>query len=180
MLNLTSSNITWNEERGYYEIVGPLVNNGLDEVILWPSDLHRAGEWVEERELPFLLYYRPHNRDHIVQDGDTLCHHNVRIPEPASDDLKPISQVTEREWRLLTSTTSDVCSECKSYLYELELLPEDIPEGMPEFNCPECGEPASQVGHYLGTGMVHHSDGTKHQIDFPIYDEWRRGEDNDE
>jgi hypothetical protein len=121
------------------------------------------------------IYYRTGSRDHITKDGKPVC--NGRVRTPAEDDLKPIEELTDREFLLLTSDTSNLCSRCMGYASRIGLF-ESAPDGdLPEFPCPECGEPAQSVGRVMGIAQVEHGDGTTHEIDFAVYERWRQGED---
>lgn len=121
------------------------------------------------------MYYRRKRRDHIVVEGDTLCHINVRLPrDDDSEDLKPLPEVTEREWDLIRETRS-LCDLCLDEATSWDLLPETPPD-RPPLPCPVCGEDAVKMMKVYGIGTAKHADGTKHDFDFEPIEEWRRKE----
>ena len=132
----------------------------------------------------YLIYYRRGNRDHFMKGGDTLCSHNVRTPDsPDSDDLKLLTEVTEREWQLITGGRpgpSNLCTQCRSIASRKDLILEDIPDGIPSFPCPECGKDAERIMSMMGMGYIEHEDGERHRLGMEVYESWRRGENPEE
>jgi hypothetical protein len=146
-----------------------------DVIELEPHSFSRLAEWVNQKNITrHRLYFRNGHKDHIGVGDDTLCHNNVRLPnEDDSPDLRPFAETTEREWRVLLSTGS-LCSRCHTIARRKGLLP-SVPDGMPGFPCPECGEKTTRVVNQMGLGIAKHEDGTGHDFDFEIFETWRRG-----
>lgn len=178
-VNLQKGYARWDSERGYLTIGGPSVHNDKNTTVaLWPSDVDRLGTWLSDfdMETPYFIYYRRRYRDHIVRDGDTICSHNVNVPGPASDQLKPFPQVTDREWASLkTGDWGDLCSQCRSQVRRQDLLPKGEPEEVPPFPCPVCGEPVGGVSEVMGSGYAEHDDKPNHEFDMTVFHEWRKG-----
>jgi len=131
---------------------------------------------LHEARSPFHIYYRWYNKDHIVQDGDTLCHYSVNVPIPQSEDLKPLSGVTDHEWSLILARGSNFCTLCYNMAQGRGIFPDRDFGEPPKFPCPECGDEASRITVIMGIASVDHEDGRYHQIDFSEYQDWRRGE----
>lgn len=170
---------SWHPERGYLTISAPSAHNDGSAVIaLWPSDVDQLGTWLADldMETPYFIYYRQGNKDHIVRDGDTICSHNVNVLGPASDQLKPFPQVTDREWgSLKTANWGDLCSQCRSRADRGDLFPEGKREEIPQFPCPVCGEPVSEISPMMGIGYAEHDDGPDHEFNMSVFHEWRKG-----
>ena len=164
--------VEWDPEAGMVYF-----GNEKGEVVqLNAAIMQEVSAWVHERNLSrYQLYYRRDHKDHIVVDGDTLCTNNVRLPrDEASDKLKPLPRVTEREWRFIKATGS-LCSGCSAVGYRNNLVPA-VPDGVPAFPCPECGEKTTEITGYHGSGIARHENGESHTFDFEIFERWRRGE----
>jgi hypothetical protein len=155
-----------------------LWNRDGEEIEMNPYVFEQLRDWVREKNVErHELYFRSTNKDHLVLDGSTLCDYNVRVPENEdSDKLKPLPETTQRAWRIIQETRS-MCSECRESGYSAGLIP-SVPEGLPSFPCPECGETAAnvRVNAHFGIGIADHDDGTTHEFDFEIHQRWRRGE----
>ena len=169
----------WNEETGTVQFRFNQDKAELDEEpALWPSDAARLGQWLSEysnHEVPFYIYYRRSNKDHVVQDGDTLCGNTVNVPGPHSDSLKPVSEVTDHEWSLILSRHTSFCNQCWGVARRKGLWPEESPQQPPSFTCPECGDSVESINEMVGVTMVEHPDGRTHEIDRDSYENWRRG-----
>ena len=127
----------------------------------------------------YQIYYRTSYKDHILEHGDTLCSYNVRVPHGGeSDNCKPLSEVTEREWRYMMASNS-FCSGCRASASRANLIPE-VPDGLPAFYCPKCGESVKRVLDHSGIGIAEHQNGESHTFEFRIFERWRRGEDPEE
>jgi hypothetical protein len=128
------------------------------------------------------IYYRkadstlPNPRDHIVSDGETLCDHRVDLSKPGS--IKSTEDVSKAEWALLFGPSSNLCGECMEIAEYGEHIPESIPEGEPEYQCPQCGEPAEKVDLEHVASVLHYSTaparGTVHKVPREHYEQWRR------
>lgn len=121
-------------------------------------------------------------RDHILTDeGETICDSTARV---ILSDAKAFSKVTDWEWRFITARGSNLCFNCQQIAEDYDLFPVDVPEGVPKFPCPECGEKEDaieNIGYDTGVPIVVHQQehtdrNIHHEFDFEIYDEWRRGE----
>ncbi|QLG60501.1 hypothetical protein [Halorarum salinum] len=175
-----SGYLWWDEETGTVRnLNGYSVENQDEAPAMWPSDAARLGKWLTEvgnREAPFYIYYRDSYKDHIVQDGDTLCSHTVNVPDPNSDSLKPFPEVTDHEWSLILSYRKGFCNHCPSIARRKEIWPEEPPHDPPSFSCPECGDPITGIHEIAGMTRAEHPDGRSHEIDRNAYQKWRRGE----
>jgi len=116
-------------------------------------------------------------RDHIItEEGETLCDNRASV---YTSDAKPFSEVTDWEWRFITTRGSNLCLNCWKIADKYDLFPDDVPGEVPEFPCPQCGEEVHAIkgiGYSVGVPTVVHDDGRHHEFDSEIYDEWRRGE----
>jgi len=134
----------------------------------------------------FQIYYRMSPtvtnmspRDHIVKDGEALCNYGVNVPD--DDCLKPISEVTDSEWAVHLSRSSNLCDECSEGAEYHDLFPDDLPEQYPQFRCPVCQETADSVSLVNETARVlHRSDchsfpksSETHKIPRERFDVWR-------
>lgn len=124
-------------------------------------------------------------RDHIIEDGETLCNYSVSVPDV--DSLKHFSDVSEAEWRVLQSLhLSNTCQECRTRMDWLDLDIDDHLHELPEFVCPICEEPADSVKLRAYSAKVSHGPEPKtwppsyefHEIPRGLYDEWRKGPDD--
>jgi hypothetical protein len=61
-----------------------------------------------------------------------------------------------------------------------ELLDGKASDELPPFTCPACGDKAMVVRNLKTGGEIEHKDGTKHEFDFSIYEQWRRGKESAE
>ena len=171
----------------------PLKNNNEN------TDYVPFSERMEDDD--FAIYYRnglrtqlfsptcnPTNighRDHILtEDGETICDSTARV---ITSDAKPFSEVTDWEWSFITTYGSNLCVNCLKIADDYDMFPDDVPEEVPEFPCPECGEKEDaieNIGYAAGVPIVVHQKehldrDIHHEFDYEIYDEWRRGEATD-
>ncbi|WP_225334806.1 hypothetical protein [Halomicrobium urmianum] len=137
----------------------------------------------------FHIYYRirgtvgtPSPRDHIIKDGEALCNYGVSVPDEKS--LKPLSEVSKSEWAVNLSGYSNLCDECSKSIDYYDLIPGDLPEEPPEFDCPVCGETADSVDFTFSTALIHHKSDESfrrsfetHKIPRELYDVWRTNPD---
>jgi hypothetical protein len=174
------SEVWWSEESESIRLQSSKEFTKRDKASsLWPSEAAQLGRWLIEnasREHPFYIYYRTSNKDHIVQDGDTLCSHNVRIPRPESDRLKPFSKVTDKEWSLILSVKYGFCSQCYGIAGRKDIWPEKDSDDPPSFSCPKCGDSAESIISKGDIEIVEHSDGRSHEVQRHVFERWRRGE----
>ena len=128
------------------------------------------------------IYYRKATqlqespRDHIVDGGEALCNYGVVVGFAQS--LKPFENVSKEEWSLLLGNSSNLCRYCYDVALSMGILPENIPEEEPEYECPECSEPAEKV-NMSDVASVYHSstfkpEATIHETPRKQYEEWRR------
>jgi hypothetical protein len=171
----TSGHALQDEETGIIRIRN--TDFGTDEIAIWPHSAKSLGEWLQDRsrvETGLFVYYRESHKDHIVENGDTVCSHRVNVPCPNSEDLKPFSDVTPREWQLLQDGM-DLCIQCYGVASRNDYWPDVSAEDPEEFPCPECGDPATSINTGMGGTRAEHSDGRIHEIDYSQFRDWRRG-----
>lgn len=115
--------------------------------------------------------YHRNNKDHFLKDGETLCHHG----KAAGGEEKPYKELTDREKKLL-STSNHTCSKCNGEAQRMGIIP-TLPDDVPQFVCPECGEEPRRITKFMGELYATHEGDEKHRFDGDVYERWRRGED---
>lgn len=141
---------------------------------------------MENTDTPsFQIYYRnqgtqttPSPRDHIIKEGEALCDYGVSVPE--DDLLKPVSEVSETEWAVFLGKYSNLCDVCAERLGYYEVVPDGLPES-PDFECPQCEEPAGSISFSYETATIYHRQDNSsfpptsetHPIPRERYDMWR-------
>lgn len=127
------------------------------------------------------IYYRQAGstatpRDHIVEDGETLCNYNVSLT--GSGTIKSVEDVSTEEWALLFGRSSNLCRECMEFASWGEEIPEKVPEDEPQYQCPHCDEPALKVDldhiAYVWHESLTPTGGTIHKVSREHYEQWRR------
>jgi|GEM_PF-3788496 len=130
-------------------------------------------------------YFRTSRRDHLMENGETLCKYNVQ--NPSEDDVKALDELTEQTWTLLKNGFADLCNECGGYASSLGLFDHDMGKEDVDFECPECGDVADKIAFERGMVNVWHYrepepgasvlDGKDIcRFNFEPMEEWRRGE----
>lgn len=142
-----------------------------------------------EEETGYYIYYRNQGhwgslspRDHLIKDGESVCYHDVKVPD--KDSLKPLDSVSRQEWALLLAIHSNLCRECESSIWHLDLPPNNLPNEPPEYVCPICDEPTDYVDFMSHLAHVNHIKERDpfglhpgyetHKIPREFYDAWRR------
>jgi hypothetical protein len=107
------------------------------EKVMWPSLFTSHFSVHDGREQPY-LFYQPDStyeksvvssksyRNHFVQDGETICRVNKRVPKPYSEEYTPLSEMTDEDWIRAGHGPymSNICSHCSDIARRKGLYPE--------------------------------------------------------
>lgn len=131
-------------------------------------------EEVDTSEGKFQILYQENERDHLLHNGEQVCPHDSTLGY--RPEVKRIEALSDRELSLLASKATNLCGYCQRFLKKNELLDATNHGELPSFACPECGDDAMAVQQLATGGEVEHRDGTKHEFNFSVYENWRRGD----
>lgn len=198
-----ADNARRNQENAHAEATG-----------LWPHEMEELLQWARQSDNPSIgqdvipssaslnynYYFRPHNPDHFVVDGSSLCETSIKVPSPLSPTIRPLSDLSADEYFRATGTSGGLCDRCESYASKLGKLPfetldgtapdessqaalyEDIEREIPEtngpFDCPICSLPLADVDFRRhDVAFIHQSDAEDHTVAKDPAREWRRYDD---
>lgn len=108
-----------------------------------------------------------------------MCSYGVNTP--SVEKLKPIDDVSLEEWSLLLSKSSNVCGDCLESADWEGIIPDDVPDETPDYECPQCQEIAKYVDLEHVAYVIHGDSSqsgrrgeTTHKVPREHYEQWRR------